>query len=239
MAQTGCLVIGSPRSGTTLCTSMIGAHPKIAMTSEDLCHGADKAVGVEVWGNKLTVPNQITLDPAPDTRSFWTRIEDGIRGFLGRPHGGHQLHPTYQTTIRTYAEEKDARLICMIRDPNQVVDSIIRRGNRSPEEAKRRWVRAVRAIHTVTQDYPNRSHVIRFSTLVHSPDATMEQVCSFLGVSFSSTMLDGFKYTPQYDRDDIDEERATEDVTDYAVHKYDHEAVDLYQALTEQTGEPS
>ena len=216
---------------------MIGAHPHVAMTSEDHCHGAEKAVGVAVWGNKLTVPNQITLNPQPDPRSYWKRFEDGIRGFLGRPRGGGQLHPTYQTTIRTYVEEKDARVIGMIRSPNQVVDSIIRRGNQSPEEAKRRWVRAVQAIGTVIQDYPDRSLVVRFSDLVQEPQETMERTCSFLNVSFSPKMLDGFKYTPQYDRDDIDEERATTEVQDYKVQEYDREAVNTYRTLVEEASE--
>lgn len=237
MPETGCLIVGSPRSGTTLCVSMVGAHPEIAMTSEDLCHGAQKAVGVSVWGNKLTVPNHITLDPEADTRSYWKRLEDGLRGFLGRPRGGRQLHPSCQTTIRTYVEEKDAHVIGMIRSPNQVVDSIIHRGNQSAEEAKRRWVRAVRAIRTVVQDYPSRSYVVRFSDLVRVPEQTMGRICAFLNVSFSSDMLDGFKYTPQYDRDDIDEERAAAEVKDYEVQKYDWDAVKMYRQLVEHADE--
>jgi hypothetical protein len=65
----------------------------------------------------------------------------------------------------------------------------------------------------------------------------MKRICGFLDISFSPNMLDGFKHTPQYDRDEIDEDRATAEVKDYDVGEYDREAVEIYKQLVENVNE--
>lgn len=141
-SQAGCLVIGAPRSGTTLCASMIGAHPDVGMLFEDIGHGGKEVLGTKIWGNKLCIPNQITLDPLPDDRSLWKRLEDGLRAVIGRPRMIPRFSESYpvphrQYTIHTYVEQ-GARIVAMLRDPDHVVDSIRRRGSVSVEQGKHR-----------------------------------------------------------------------------------------------------
>ena len=81
----GLLIIGPPRSGTTLLAALLAAHSHIGVIMEGMGYDARHLLGVEVWANKLCVPNQITLDPVSDGHPWWKRLEDGLRAALGRP----------------------------------------------------------------------------------------------------------------------------------------------------------
>lgn len=237
----GCLVVGSPRSGTTLCAAMIGAHPDIGMHSEDIRHTPETILGVKIWGNKLCIPNQITLDPRPDDRSLWTRLEDGVRAVIGRPRRLPQQTESYpppssaQYTIRKYIES-GARIVAMLRDPDHVVDSIRRRGVASVEEGKERWSRAIRAIHQVHEEYEDRVCLIRFADLVTDPEPVMKEVCALLEIDYSPRMPEGYKYTPQYHHDQLDASVAKRNVRGYNVRRYDSEALKCIKNSQEKVG---
>lgn len=206
------------------------------MHSENIRHGAETIVGGKVWGNKLCIPNQITLDPRPDDRSLLTRLEDGARAILGRPRRlpreteSYPPPPELQHTIRTYIK-KGARLVAMLRDPDHVVDSIRRRGNVSVEQGKHRWVRAIRDIKQVHEEYGNRTCLVRFVDLVNEPELVMRKVCGVLELSYSPRMAEGYKYTPQYDHDHLDPSVATREVPSYDLETFDPEVYEMYLHL--------
>jgi len=62
MEPTHLLIIGAPRSGTTLLAAMIGAHSKVAMLIEDRFFSIKKLTGKEVLANKLCIPHQLEID---------------------------------------------------------------------------------------------------------------------------------------------------------------------------------
>ncbi|PQJ35075.1 hypothetical protein BSZ35_11135 [Salinibacter sp. 10B] len=238
--RTGCLLVGSPRSGTTLCATMIGSHPDVGMVIEDLGHAGHTIPGVKVWGNKLCIPNQIRLDPIPDDRSLWRRLEDGVRAVIGRPRRRPQFMESYppppsqQYTIRTYVE-KEAKLVAMIRDPDHVVDSIRRRGPASTVDlAKERWSQAARTISRASEEYPDRTHLVRFVDLVERPKVVMSDICVFLGLPFSLDMIEGHSGARQYEREKIDPSVAHRDVQSYNLDAYDPEAFRAYKKLTQK-----
>lgn len=205
------------------------------MLSEDTSHVAEHILGAKVWGNKLCLPNQITLDPSTDPRSVWQRLEDGVRAILGRPryHASYP-RPRYRYTIRTYVE-RGAYLVATVRDPDHVTDSIVRRGGRSEADAKKQWSRAVRIIYQVYTEYGERTCLIRFDDLVERPQKATERVCGLLDLSYSSKMLEkGPGKTPQYDNEGIDASKASRDVTSYNVDTFDPEAFRMYTELVEQ-----
>jgi hypothetical protein len=127
----------------------------------------------------------------------------------------------------------------MLRDPDHVVDSIRRRGNVSVEKGKYRWARAIRSIYQIQEEYPDRSALVRFVDLVTTPEAVMEDVCSLLQLPFSPRMVEGYRHTPQYDRDSLDPSVATRDVASYEVDAFDPEAFEMYSALVEQAARRS
>ena len=182
------LIIGPPRSGTTLCAACVGAHPDIAMTSEDMYHGAKNAVGVKIWGNKLCVPNHITFGPIVDDRSLLKRLEDGVRAAIGRPrrlHGATQTLPypdPRTTTIRTYLDVHDATVFCLVREPNPTIDSHKRRSRYNPtvRRSKNRWCNGIREIHKTLSYAAESTHVIQFSDLVQSPKTVLRAISEVL-----------------------------------------------------------
>jgi hypothetical protein len=206
------------------------------MMSEHFGPGAEKIVGVEVWGNKLCVPHHVTLDSPKDPRSVWKRIEDGLRAVVGRPRhlaSSYSYHlPNRRETIRTFVEERGARVVATLRDPDQVVDSIRRRGNVSVDRGKDRWAQAVRIIHRTYQEYEDRVLLLHFSDLVGAPEPSMRAVCRLLELPFDEQMLSGHAHTPQYDNDSIDASKATREVPSYELEAHDAKAVDLYHQLT-------
>jgi len=257
MPNSGLLIIGAPRSGTTLLASMIGAHPETAITIEDLGHGARFISGASIWGNKLCVPNQIRLSPRPESRDLLTRVEDAIRAFVGQPrHRGlpREHDPAYynppphrQTTIRTYVEEWDTRLIAILRSPNQSIDSMLRRGqvvvrdkDRSPEViAKDRWARATRTIYRCLREYEDRTLVMSFSSLVKTPEAQMERVSKHLGIEMHPSMLQGFQHTPQYSERGIDPSKADRKTPDYDIGSHDPKSALMYDEIIKELKQPT
>ena len=61
MEPTHLLLLGAPRSGTTLLATMISRHSEIAIMNEDRGWAMRRILGKAVVGNKRCVPNQIEL----------------------------------------------------------------------------------------------------------------------------------------------------------------------------------
>jgi hypothetical protein len=214
---------------------MIGAHPEVAMALEDTRHGIENVVGVKVWGNKLCIPNHITYVPKTNRRSFLKRLEDGTRAALGLP-----LYPSpadRRTCIRTYVEEKEACVVAILRRPNHVVDSMVRRG-KDPEVAKDWWTQAVRAIGRVADEHPSQTYLISFSDLVGQPEEVMRNVSSFLGICFSSSMLSGHELTSYTNRGSIDEKVLKKDIKKYGLKEYDKKSQKIYSDLLKKARKP-
>ncbi|PQJ35073.1 hypothetical protein BSZ35_11125 [Salinibacter sp. 10B] len=188
--------IRAPRSGTSQCAAIIAAHCDVGMLSEHHGPGAEKSIGMKVWGDKLCVPSHITLDSPIDERSLWTRLEDAMRAFVGCPR---HLPVSYahwradrRDTIRTYIEERGATVVAMLRNPNHVIDSIRRRyGPGTAKKGKYLWAQAVRTIHRAKQEYGEVKRLVRFYDLVTSLEAATRKICCFIDVEYDHGMIEG------------------------------------------------
>ena len=103
----------------------------------------------------------------------------------------------------------DARVIHMVRDPRGVFVSELRRRSghavtmpyrwlvRVPVlmrafillEVTWAWAAAVSRHRTLTRRFPDRYRIVRFEDLVRTPEATIGEVCAFLGVALEPKML--------------------------------------------------
>lgn len=241
----GVLIVGSPRSGTSLLTGMLAVHSEVAMGFEDFDFGCKGVIGKQVWGNKLTIPNEIRLDPDPrkSQRDIWTRLEDAVRAFLGRPRRfspwGYGYDPPFykpprhrQITIDTYVEKFNVHLVALIRNPDHVIESMQKRRGTSLRKAKRRFAGATRNVHKSQERYDKVS-IVRFKDLVEQPAGIMKLLCERFNINFERSMTEGFKAVPQYDFDKIDPSVATKQVPTYDFRCYDPEAYEMYKDLVD------
>jgi len=191
------LVLGAPRSGTTLLTAMMGRHDEVAMLNEDL-HGAmRKVVGKPVVGNKLCVPNQIELK---EKGSAWQRRLQR-RGYL-------HYRPTSSLSIEDYLAREPLKLVTIIRSADSVVPSIMGRGEKPYDLAMYRWKRSIEVIHELNERYSRKLFLLTFKQLVSRPERAMRGIAEHLGVDYQPKMLEGYAFTPIYKNKGIDSEKA-------------------------------
>jgi Sulfotransferase family len=193
------LLLGAPRSGTTLLATMIGRHTDVGMLNEDPGRGIGKVLGKAVTGNKLCVPNQIRL----------------------RSHGSLQLRwlkrvglateaPASVYSIEDYLELPNLKVLAIIRDGNDTVASIMTRGKNRLRKAARRWSEAIETIYTLRQRFGPRVLVVAFDDLVLQPDTVLHRICSFLEIEFQDRMMDGHRYNLFYPQAELDREKTRE-----------------------------
>jgi hypothetical protein len=180
------LIIGPPRSGTTLLASIIGSHKEVAVIIEDLNFTIRKMTGKKFLGNKLCIPNQIEISKKG---SKYSRL-------LKKIGLGKRL-PTSKYSIKDYLSLPNFNIIAILRDGNNVVSSIMSRGNKKFEEATYRWRRAVEIIDFLLKNNKNII-VINFEDLVVKTESTIRSVLDFLGLDYYPEILEGYKYNILY-----------------------------------------
>ncbi|HKY09388.1 MAG TPA: sulfotransferase [Candidatus Binatia bacterium] len=192
------LVIGAPRSGTTLLATMIGSHSDVGMVNEDVdVRAMGRVLGRPFTGVKLCVPNQIRLEKKSH---FGSQLLKKL-GLIAEA-------PKAYFSITEYLSFPNLKVIGIIRDGNDSVHSMMVRGKSKLKKAARRWGEAIETIHIVKQRYGDRVLVVSFDDLVLEPEATIRATCEFLGLSFEDRMLRGHKLNPYYPQAGLDQEKA-------------------------------
>jgi len=209
-------VVGMVRSGTTLISMMLSAHPAIAI--------APDTHYVNAWVQRH---RNLQLSQPADFDQFWSAFSGDKRfGYLGIDAGDvrhsievnqrYSFRGVYVSVLEAYAAnlhkprwgEKtpfsadhldtlfswfpEARVIYMIRDPRAVVSSLrqipwLAEVGVAAHAAK--WAKGVeRAL--VSEGDP-RMLFVHYEDLVHDPRTVIGEVCGFLGEAYSADMLDG------------------------------------------------
>ncbi|MEJ1355171.1 MAG: sulfotransferase [Candidatus Sedimenticola sp. (ex Thyasira tokunagai)] len=204
--ETHILILGSPRSGTTLLSAMLGCHPAIAILNEDYCCSEFKIFSKRVRGNKLCVPNQIEL-----THDIYTRISDSIVSLYQRISNTirSKLHlrtpivrgAKARLSIREYEHLADnLHIIGIIRSPDNVIRSIKKRGQQLHTTSEYRWCRSIEVLYDLLNSRQPTVEltIIHYDRLISSPEEVMRICLNKMECEYDDSVLDGFKYTPQY-----------------------------------------
>lgn len=125
----GILALGAPRTGTSLLSTLLGAHGSIAMMDEDIYGASRRIVGGKIPANKLCMPSQI--HPTQRRSRFYGLFR--LNGYL-RKHFVYRVPSSY-VSIADYAEFFDLKIICIVRNPVRAVESIMDRERLSRNEA--------------------------------------------------------------------------------------------------------
>jgi hypothetical protein len=204
------IIVGVPRSGTTLLRMMIDAHPDVAIPPEtgflpalaDLAPTRDAAAaageiittfhtwadfGLDAAGLRETLHRRSPITPSDAARTFY----ESYAGRLGKRRWGDKT-PTYTASIdRIALLLPEARFIHIIRDGRDVMVSVrglwFRPGD-TVEACAEDWMTRLshaRALGAVVPHYLE----CRYEALVRQPAATLEGLCRFLELRFDPQML--------------------------------------------------
>jgi hypothetical protein len=217
LPQDPVFIVGPPRSGTTYLQSLLACLDGVYSFSEthffttlrglklggDLSRPLDTPVLAQLASEVSAMAGIEGLRPQEMSgQSAKACFECVVRRLLEEhnemPSGagwrwvektpGHVFH--LDSIAGTYP---NARFLGIFRDP---VQSVISRKTKIPEdsgksvrELARAWARARHAMNRFSMQNPGRLFQIRYEALVDDPEGTMEELCSFLGLTFDPMCL--------------------------------------------------
>ena len=199
------LIVGCPRSGTTLLASMVGCHTRVGMLNEDVSgKWMNKILGKPIAANKLCIPNQIQMKRG----SVFSRRLFKKLGFI-------EEAPRSIFSLEEYLEVPTLKIVAIIRDGNDAIASMMNRGGSTLRTGSNRWVTATDTIYELRTRYPDRVLVIAFEHLLLEPQASLNEVCNFLEIAYEEEMLHGCLYNPRYPETKLNENKVHRYLTEH------------------------
>ena len=215
--ETPIFTFGFERSGTTLLSMMLGAHPDLAVPFsptglwfryhqelelyDQLRQQADRDRLIQ----DILQEERIQIwDAVPEFEDIRERVADGgyrrvvaaFHEFYAQYHGKprwalHDIATLYEMHI---ANEwfPEARFLHIVRDVRDVALShkSYRYGSSNACEVSLAWREAVRTNLMMGKILgPERYKVVRFEELIDASEETLQQICDFFGLSFDVRML--------------------------------------------------
>jgi hypothetical protein len=208
-------VIGTPRSGTTLLQAMlmratgvyippetkfleITWYDRFYVGSLDTDAGWHRAVAAVlriVDSAEIPVDReqlQSSLAAAPRThRGLFQGLLDAVALHTGADVIGEKspVHTRYaRELLRLFPE---SRVVQILRDPRDVAVSQREAFGATPLQSALRWRRdAVKHAEYERDLEPSAYLAIRYEDLVRRPEATLESVCTFLGIAYRPEILE-------------------------------------------------
>ncbi|MDH3683347.1 MAG: sulfotransferase [Acidimicrobiia bacterium] len=211
------IVIGAPRSGTTMFRYMLSAHPRLYVPPEsnfiprffddDRPLSPDRAQQAVKGILEYKVFFRDWLDPFPDPHDFVSgladlrprSILDGLFGTYARQHGAVRWgdkSPIYTSHVEELSRVlPTAQFVHIIRDGRDVALSMMRayQGRRffyvDLGFAARSWRRRVTAARRSGSRLGRDRYLeLTYEALTSDPEAVLQDVCDFLGEEFAPEM---------------------------------------------------
>lgn len=223
------LVLGVPRSGTTLLSAAVGAHSRVCMLDEFTGNGFRFITGGKIKGVKLCVPNQIALSKKWKP---WYSLPHS-NGFV-RKNFVEARFPLSRLSIRDYRRFASLRIIVILRDPDSVVSSIMRRANRRKQVAVRLWTMGMETFDVLEREQTSTIRFVDFDKFVVDPRETLESLCEFLGIAFEDRMLRAHEFSTYYASDSFNASKANPNSgngTFFPENRIPENAVDIFNRL--------
>lgn len=207
-------VAGLERTGTSLMYALLASHPNIAMTRRtnlwrhfyeqygDLSDPAnlDRCLETMRRYKRLVVlgidwdrvREDLAERPATYPRLFWL-IEQQVADRMGRPRWGDKSLHTERYAAQILSAYPGARILHMIRDPRDRFASSyarwkVRRGGVGAGTAE--WLSSARIALDGERRFPEAYRTVRYETLVSEPEATVRELCAFIGEDFVPEILE-------------------------------------------------
>jgi hypothetical protein len=198
-------LVGSERSGTTLLRLMLDHHPTIAFEKEfdfvvtEVCDTGElpAAKAYRDWIAGVRGANYV-LDPSLDYRELvndFLRQKQAASG--GKPYVGATIHRNFDRLRFLWP---DARYIHLVRDPRDVARSVVQKGwAGNVYQGSEFWIEAESCWDALVLHLTDDQAVeIHYEDLVLRTEPVLEEICRFMGVEYSTEMLDYPADAPQY-----------------------------------------
>jgi hypothetical protein len=191
-------LVACERSGTTLLSLILDHHPQLSFVDcyysiEKLGDDGDWPEPEEYYRfletNFIFQDSKLAIDKTLDYPHL---VDSFLRQVLirsGKPLVGGKIRDNYHRVLSIWP---DARFIHLLRDGRDVAHSIIGMGwAGNTYLGAEYWLHAEQLWDKLRDQIPpDRWIEIRYETLVNEPEATLDQVCQFIGVPYSPAMLD-------------------------------------------------
>ena len=214
LSRSPVFIVGMPRSGTTLLSSILDAHPQIAVSPEThfytRCRTADPAkdTPAAVWNRLRQQPG---FQDMAFTEAEFERVQElldqearpgpaALLEAVGRTYAERsgaetwgEKTPDHLDYVPTILEDfPEAAILCIVRDPRDVCLSL--RGmpwNRdSLPESAWKWRRYARLVDQYKCDYPNHFRQIRYEDLLCDAECVIRDILEWLNTPFSPAVFD-------------------------------------------------
>jgi hypothetical protein len=212
-------LVGCPRSGTTLLSVMLHAHPRIAMPPETrflLPVYRDRATFGDLHdpANLRRLARRITAPRKAKFADLGLDRRETVRAILAAPPTiGSAAGTVWREFARSRGKARwgekrpayweaidvvlrlfpDAQLIHLVRDGRACVASLkeLEWWERSSITTMTTWTLARRELNRAGRRLPpDRYHRLRYEDLLTDPRGQLETLCRFLGEDFDPAMLD-------------------------------------------------
>jgi hypothetical protein len=205
-------VSGIQRTGTSLIYALLASHPSIAMTRRtnwwtffdgrfgDLGddESLDRCLGMMQRYRRHTKlqPDWTRLreDFRSGERSYcrlFALLEEQHAARVGKPRWGDKSLNTERYAERVFECFPDARILHMIRDPRDRHASVLKRwkSRGGVGSATAAWLASVQLAERNVALHPDRFRVVRYEDLATEPEATLRELCAFIGEPYEPAML--------------------------------------------------
>jgi hypothetical protein len=206
-------VAGLERSGTSLMYALLASHPNLAMTRRtnlwkhfygqygdlqepknlrrclDMMRRYKRLAVLEPDFDRLE--RDFLAGPRTYPRLF-DLLESQYAERVGRPRWGDKSLNTEQYADAIFAAYPGARILHMIRDPRDRFASSftrwgVRRGGVGAGTAE--WLSSVRVARRNQRRHPSGYRMVRYESLAAEPEASLREICAFIGEPFTPQML--------------------------------------------------
>ena len=210
-------MFGFERSGTTLLSMMVGAHPQIAVpltttglwyrygsslqnsgslvTSADVERVVDELLQeerVRLWDAELDRGTLIEASRPGDFGSIVTAFHAAYAAQKDKPYWASMDISTLYHMEDAHAWLPDSKFVHIVRDGRDVALSheTYRYGLATLVEVAEKWQQELRcSIRMGRLLGPERYYIVRYEDLVRSPESSLQALCRFLGIPYSDSML--------------------------------------------------
>lgn len=209
-------IFGCPRSGTSLLTRMLDAHPNLAIPYEshfynwayplvqrycDLRNPSTRAGVVRemlrtdpmtMWSPPLSAEETLAAIPRPDLHGLFEGLMQAWTRRQGKSRWGEKTPPHTLLWRTIHAGFPDLQVIHLVRDGRDVALShkAAPFGPKHVYQAARRWVTYLSAAEEAQATLGEGAFLtVRYEDLLAEPEPELRRICTFLGEEFAPEML--------------------------------------------------